>query len=145
MKAAARQDGFSFIEIMVAVVLLAICAVPMAEAVRNGLLASTAAVDSARELRCTKALMETVLSQPFQMLSAAARNRGEAAGYVLPDDPACSGVARTVAIHWYEREAGKDEVFLASDADPRRLEDAMLHVTVASHGGRFSFTRLVTR
>lgn len=130
---------------MVAVVLLAICAVPMGEALRNGLLASTAGVDTARELRCMKNTMETVLAEPFQILSNAARDKGTASAYVLPPDPYCGGIARTVSITWYEREAGKPEVFLTSTADPRRLEDAMLYVTVASSGNGYTFTRLVTR
>ena len=130
---------------MVAVVLLAICAVPMGEAISSGLRASTAGVDRGRELRCMRLTMETVLAESFQKLSNASRDPGQVSGYVPPADAACAGIARTVSIYWYEREAGKSEVFLASDADPRRLEDAMLYVTVASTGGAYSFTRLVTR
>jgi prepilin-type N-terminal cleavage/methylation domain-containing protein len=145
LNAAARQHGFSLVEIMVAVVLLAICAVPMGDAISSGLRASTAGVDRARELRCLRLTMETVLAEPFQKLTNAARNQGQVSGYVPPADAVCAGIARTVSIYWYEREAGKSEVFLASDADPRRLEDAMLYVTVASDQGAYSFTRLVTR
>jgi prepilin-type N-terminal cleavage/methylation domain-containing protein len=145
LNAAARQHGFSFVEIMVALVLLAICIMPMGEAIRNGLRASTFGVDKARELRCMRHTMETVLAEPFQKLSLAARNRGTPSGYPLAPDAVCAGIARTVSINWYEREAGKGEVFLASDADPRRLEDAMLYVTVSSGEGGYAFTRLVTR
>lgn len=130
---------------MVAVVLLAICAVPMGDAISSGLRASTAGVERTRELRCMRLTMETVLAEPFQKLTNAARNQGQVSGYVAPADPVCAGITRKVSINWYEREAGKNEVFLASDADPRRLEDAMLYITVSSSEGAYSFTRLVTR
>ena len=145
MNAALRQHGFSLVEIMIAVVLLAICAVPMGDAISSGLRASTAGVNRGRELRCMRLTMETVLAEPFQKLTNAARDPGQVSGYVPPAADVCTGIARTVSIYWYEREAGKAEVFLPSDAAPTRLEDAMLYVTVASVGGTYSFTRLVTR
>ncbi|WP_267873530.1 prepilin-type N-terminal cleavage/methylation domain-containing protein [Massilia sp. Mn16-1_5] len=142
MKAAVRQHGFSFIEVMVAVLLLAICVVPMAEAVRNGLSASSAAVDKAQELRCMKNSMETILAEPYQTLwSAAVKDGG--ASYVLPEDTACARVVRSLALVLCEQCAPAPVPLAASTAQDR-LESAMLSVSLTSDKG-YSFTTLVAR
>lgn len=142
MNAAGRQYGFSFVEIMIALLLLAVCALPMAEAVKNGVTASAVATESARELRCTKNTMESVLAEPYDKLSNAALGKDTASGYSQPKDGAC--LARKVYIARYEREYGKSEYFLKTSDSSARLEAALLYITVASDNG-FSFTTLVAR
>jgi len=137
-----RQQGFSFVEIMVAVLLLAICALPMMEAIRNGLTVSKAGVDKARELRCMKNTMETILAEPYQTLWTAA-SKDNAASYVLPDDAACEGVVRQLAISLCE-QSGASTVFLAPGSAANRREAAMLHIALSSDKG-YSFTTLVAR
>jgi len=82
----AHDAGFSFVEVMVAVLLLAICAVPMMEAIRNGLSVSSAGADKARELRCLKNTMEAVLAEPYQTLWLAASQDNAS----RPARPPCS-------------------------------------------------------
>lgn len=129
---------------MVAVVLLAICAVPMADAIRNGIAASAIGVDKARELRCMKNTMETVLAEPYPTLWTAARGKDTPAAYTLPADASCTDIARQVTIALYEHAAGRSPVFLAPGAAANQRESALLHVTVASDKG-YSFTTLVAR
>jgi prepilin-type N-terminal cleavage/methylation domain-containing protein len=143
LNAAARQHGFSFVEIMVAVLVLAICAVPLADAVRNGIAASTVGADKARELRCMKTMMETVLAEPYLTLRDAALGMSKASRYSQPAAGGC--VRRNVFIAKYEREAGKPEVFLDDGVDSTRLESPMLYVTVSSPDSGYSFTTLVAR
>jgi prepilin-type N-terminal cleavage/methylation domain-containing protein len=138
-----RQHGFSLMEVMVAVVLLAICAVPLADALRNGIGATTIGAAKARELRCMKNTMETVLAQSHGVLLAAA---DAADGYTVPDDPACdAALQRRVDIRWYEYEYGKVPVYLDKSASAARKEAALLHITVSSPQSAYTFTTLVQR
>jgi prepilin-type N-terminal cleavage/methylation domain-containing protein len=146
LNAVRRQHGFSLVEIMVAVLLLAICAVPMGNAIRNGIAASGTASDKARELRCMKNMMETILAEPFYKLSDAALGISQPSSYSLPADGTCP--VRQVFIAPYEDElgsgAGKDPVFVSLNDEARR-ELALLYITVAAPNGGYAFTTLVSR
>jgi prepilin-type N-terminal cleavage/methylation domain-containing protein len=138
LNAAVRQHGFSFIEIMVAVLVLAICAVPMGEAIRNGLMASAVGVDKARELRCMKNTMETILAAPYQTLWEAS-SKDSGATYPLPDDASCGGVVRTVSITMAEFSGTSPRAPTTAER-----ESALLQVTATSNKG-YSFTTMVSR
>ena len=127
---------------MVAVLLLAICAVPMMEALTTGLSVSSAGVDKARELRCMKNTMEALLAEPYQALWLAA-SKDNAASYVLPDDASCAGIARQLVISLCE-QTGTTTVFLNSGSAQNRREAAMLHIALTSDKG-YSFTTMVAR
>lgn len=138
-----RQHGFSLMEVMVAVALLAICALPLADALRGGVGATTISAAKARELRCMKNTMETVLAQSHAVLLAAA---DDAAGYAVAADPSCdAALQRRVDIRWYEHEYGKAPIYLDKSASAARKEAALLHVTVSSPQSGYSFTTLVQR
>ncbi|QOY94531.1 hypothetical protein IM543_00975 [Massilia sp. UMI-21] len=143
MKAAAGARGFSYVEVLVATMVLAVCAAPLADAVKNGIDASRIGVAKAQELRCMKEQMETVLAEPYQHLWNAARGTAVASSYSRPADAAC--IAREVHIARYEHENGKSPVFLDDGAAPARLETAMLYVTVSSPDSGYTFTTLVAR
>ena len=127
---------------MVAVVLLAICAVPMADAISNGLAASTVGVDKARELRCVKNTMESVLAEPYRTLWDAARGRDAAAAYVLAEDASCAGVPRELVIGLCESPC-EDAHFAQSNWVLSRRESALLYIKVKSNKGYF-FETLVS-
>lgn len=143
VKAAILERGFSFVEIMVAVVLLAICAVPMGDAIRNGIMASTVGADRARELRCMKNTMETILAEPYPTLWKAAKGKDSAADYALPDDPSCANVVRSLNIALYEQSGSQPPALLTSTTTSRR-ESALLFVSLSSDKG-YSFATLVSR
>lgn len=92
-----RQHGFSYVAVLLAVALLALCAAPAADAIRS---AGAAPAVSARQLAallCLKGQMETVLAEPYQsLLNAAAGPGAAAAPYSLAEDAACP--ERTVYI-----------------------------------------------
>lgn len=144
MKIRRRAPGFSFVEILVAVAVLALCAAPLASAVMNGVNASRIGTAKARELRCMRNTMETVLAESYQTLSNAARGKDLPAAYVPAADPSCD-IARTVTIAQYEYEHGKSPVFLDASAGEDRLAMAMLYVTVSSPDSGYTFTTLVSR
>lgn len=137
---------------MVAVLVLAICAVPMGEAIRNGVNASSIAAAKARELRCIKNTMETVLAEPYQSLYAAAAGKDQPANFAMPAtfaapaDGSCD-LAPLVSIARYEFEDGGAEVWLDGNpsATGAQLESPLLYITVAAANDGYSFTTLVAR
>jgi hypothetical protein len=128
---------------MVAVAVLAICAVPMGEAIRNGIMASTVGADKARELRCMKNTMESILAEPYPTLWKAANGKDTAAGYALPDDPSCANVERSLRISLYEQSGSQPPAPLTSTL-PSRRESALLFISLGSDKG-YAFTTLVSR
>jgi prepilin-type N-terminal cleavage/methylation domain-containing protein len=154
-----NTQGFSYIEIMVALLVLGICAVPAADAIRNGATAAQVAAAKAKELRCMKSHMEWVLAEPYQNLAAAATEDGShSPAYSRAEDASC--IARYVFIARYERKYQTAEKLLTT-ANSTALErdNAMLRITVAptsptetdpavaaaTSGRTYSFTTLVIR
>lgn len=137
------QRGFSYVEVLVAVALLTLCALPAADAIKNGLDAATAGETKARELRCMKNKMETVLAEPFDNLWKAARDNAVPSSYSQAADADNTCGERKVFIakyvHMYNT-AGK----VLPDGDP--TEDTLLQITVGSPDDTsFVFTTLVDR
>jgi hypothetical protein len=93
-----RHAGFSYVGVLLATVLLAVCAVPAADAVRNAIAAPQVGANRLRSLLCLKSQMETVIAQPYQNLlgAAAAAGPGVASAYSLAADAGCP--ARNVYI-----------------------------------------------
>lgn len=81
--------GFSYVEVLLAAVLLAVCAAPAADAVRSAIAAPQAGADRLRLLLCLKTQMESVLAQPYQNLLGAAAGAGVASAYSLAADAGC--------------------------------------------------------
>jgi hypothetical protein len=131
-------------EIMIAVLLLAICAVPMGEAIRNGIAASTVADTRARELRCVKNTMETVLATPYQTLWNAAPGQGTLVPLALPLDAACDN-APPVSVARVEYDSATKKLLpLDAAITGERLESPLLYVSVGAKNG-YAFTTLVAR
>ena len=141
---------------MVALLLLAVCALPMGDAIRNGITAASIAAAKARELRCIKNTMETVLAEPYQSLYAAAGSRAQPvtkdqsatfpmpAVFPMPADSSCD-TPPLVSIARYEYEDGGAEVWLDGNATDAQLESPLLYITVAAANGAYAFTTLVAR
>jgi type II secretory pathway pseudopilin PulG len=131
--------GFTLVEALLALSLLAVCLIPAANALRGSLQAPGVSADAARKLDCVATLMDTVLAEPYARLLSLATNNG-AAAYPIPDDPACP--ARKVTIARYgNNSTGK--------IGPGGTGDHLLYVSVAlanaADGNPFTLTTLVTR
>jgi Tfp pilus assembly protein PilV len=122
--------GFAYIEVLVAVLLLALCALPAANAVRNGLNAADAAPKRAAALRCMRDKMEAVLAEPYDNLLAA-QNGNQPTSYSENAGGGC--VERRVYIDVY-RQDGSGSTASAT---------ALLRVDVVSPDTSYSFTTLV--
>lgn len=148
MRAAA---GLSYIEVMVALVLLALCALPAADAIRSGLMAAEAGTQQARDLRCNKSRMEVVLAESYDDLW---RALGPAAEY----DPARPSMTYSLAADpGPDGECGVRNVYLAKYEHPfgtvtgqilpagSTTEDTLLLVTVSGPEGSYPLVTLVDR
>jgi hypothetical protein len=69
-----RRDcaGFSYVAVLLAVALLALCAAPAADAVRHAAAAPAVSARQLNNLLCLKSRMETVAAEPYQNLMLAA-------------------------------------------------------------------------
>lgn len=123
--------GFAYVEILIAVVLLALCALPAANAVRNGLNAVEIVPTRANELRCMRDLMETVLAKPYADLLAAKKGKQPTSLSVADQVNGC--VERQVYIDVYEQDGSDDTA----------KSTALLRIDVVSSKTDFAFTTLV--
>ncbi|VXC28471.1 type II secretion system protein J [Massilia sp. 9I] len=141
----APAAGLSYIEVMVALVLLAICAVPAADAIRSGLRATEAGAVQARELRCVKNTMETVAAESYDNLWKAIQGPTTPSSYSLAADPAPGGECgpRNVYISKYVHYYGGATGQVLAAGDP--AEDTLLIVTVSGTDGAYPLTTLVDR
>lgn len=85
--------GFSLVEIVAAMVLLAACLVPAANALRAGLAVPEVAADAGSRLGCVKAVMEEVMAESYVKLYAAARARTVATSYSRAQTSTCPAIA----------------------------------------------------
>ena len=110
-----RQSGLSYIEILVAMIIIGVSIVPVVSALRNSMMA--AELDSLTTVRTfhLMAKMEEVLSQSFDTLSAQAIGTDSAGPF---SDDAGSENRRLVYISEYDGDNADadDAVFTGTDA-----------------------------
>jgi Tfp pilus assembly protein PilV len=123
--------GFAYIEVLVAVLLLALCALPAANAIQNGLASANAAPTRAKALRCMRDKMEAVLAEPYDNLLAAQNGNQPVNAYSEAAGGGC--VARRVYIDVYKQDG----------FGVTASETALLRVDVVSPDTSYSFTTLV--
>jgi Tfp pilus assembly protein PilV len=123
--------GFAYVEVLVAVLLLALCAVPAANAVKNGLNAADVAPARAKALRCMRDKMEAVLAEPYENLLKA-QNGTQKTSY--SENAANGCVTRQVYIDVYQQNG----------IDDTAKSTALLRVDVVSPDTNYSFTTLVS-
>lgn len=131
-------------EIMIAVTLLAICAVPMLDAIRNSIAASGMVANKARELRCVRNTMETVLAMPYQTLWNAAPGQDAVVDLALPPDAACDSTPLITVSRVEFDNTTKKLIPLDPAATGEQLETPLLYVSVGARDG-YAFTTLVAR
>lgn len=136
-----KAAGFAYVELVIAALMLALCAVPAANAIKNGLDASQASQVKAAELRCVRNLMETVLGEPYNNLSAAYDKGMKSGFYNLPQDANCA--RRTVSIKLKQFD-GKNLTDLsgAPESDDQH-RTALLWVQVTMLTSGYQFTTVV--
>jgi prepilin-type N-terminal cleavage/methylation domain-containing protein len=131
-----RSAGFTLLEALIAMMLLAVCLLPAANALRNAVTAPTVSATAARNLDCVGSRMETVLTEPYTRLLA----QVSTSKYSLPADDDCP--ARTVRIERYGKTSTRTFGFDTTD-------DHLLFISVGltdpADGNPFTLTTLVSR
>jgi Tfp pilus assembly protein PilV len=123
-----RASGFAYLEVLVAALVLAVCAVPAANAIKNGLDAGSAGQAKAAELRCLRNRMETVLAEPYASLNSAAGTGTGTSNYSLPPDADCLGRQVTITRTQFD---GQNITPLPASASASQQDLALLLVKVA--------------
>ena len=129
------SPGFSYVEVLVALVLLAVGIVPATDAVRNSLAAPQIVQAAAQSRQCVKNHMEKILAEPYQNLAkAAGLISAVSAVYSLPADTQCD--RRNVYVSFYN--PGPPAGFVA-------INSGLLYVTVAAPGTAQTFSTLLAQ
>ena len=77
MKFRARQSGLTYVEVLIAAVLIAIALVPALQSLHTGMLGADVHSSSVNQHYATLARLEEVLAEPYSLLTAAAATAGD--------------------------------------------------------------------
>lgn len=125
-----RQQGLSYIEVLVATVLLAVSLVPAVEALRSGIFGASIHQGAAADHYEIRARMEAVLAEPYALLDAAAVAAGSASTPTGYSDPAGASNRRLVYLSRYDASVPG---FTATDTGL-----IWVHITFESRPGELS-------
>jgi hypothetical protein len=139
-----RECGGGYVEVLVALVIFAVCLGPALNALSASVVAAPAVAASGVDLLCVKSHMEKIMAEPYSSLLSAATAAGTvnaatsySAAADSPAAPAPVCPARQTYIARYNPESSTN-VFPSSDT-------GLLLVRVAVPDNTTSFTSLVAR
>ncbi len=133
-----RQSGLSYVEVLVATVLIAIALVPMMESLQPGLQGSEIHRQQSEVHFALRGRLESVLAEPFTSLDAAATAAGAHTTATSYSDLAAL-VPHEVFIWRYDVDNADN------DGDPYTGgETDMLWLRIASLDGRFTIQTLLS-
>lgn len=96
------QSGLSYIEVLIATILIAVSLVPAVEALRGGIFGASLHQDAAADHFELKAKMEEVLAEPYALLDAAALAAVTEKTPTSYSDPSGSSKRRLVYLARYD-------------------------------------------
>ncbi len=96
------QSGLSYIEVLIATILVAVSLVPAVEALRGGIFGAGLHQDAAVDHYQLKAKMEEVLAEPYALLDAAALAAATEKTPTSYSDPSGSSKRRLVLLSRYD-------------------------------------------
>lgn len=114
-----RQSGASYIEVLIAIALIAVSLAPMTDAVRTASISATAHEDAAVQHLHLVAVLENVLAEPFTSLNEAATAAGSEAVLTTYSDSSGSANRRLVYLSLYDGDNADadNDPFTGTDAD----------------------------
>ncbi|MFK7896613.1 MAG: prepilin-type N-terminal cleavage/methylation domain-containing protein [Myxococcota bacterium] len=135
-----RNAGFSYIEVLIAVVIMTIALVPAIESLRISTLNSGAHPEMARQAAWVSSLLETTLAESFAALDAEALRVGDAATPTVYSDAAGTASRRLVYLSRYDGDDadGDGDAFTGTDED-------LLWIRVALENSPHAFETLTSR
>lgn len=133
-----RSGGYAYIEVLIAVVLVATSLAPMMESLAQALRMQTQQADQRDALHFTTSLMEQTLSADYAALDTEAVAVGDATTATLYSDPNGTQHQRLVYLARYDLDNAD------ADNNPLTGGDAgLLWIRVASADGRYDLQNLV--
>lgn len=135
-----RAAGMTLLEALLALLLLAVCLVPAANALHGAIGAPGASAQAARDLDCVGSRMEAVLAEPYPRLLAAAGNAGTASALSSAASAACPAIEVTIARYGVDRSRK-----LGPDGSGEHLLHVGARLADEHAGNRFALDTLVTR
>lgn len=139
MRSLSQQfGGYAYVEVLIAVVLVATCLAPMVESIAQAVRIQTQQVDQRDALHFTTSLMEQTLSTKYQDLDLEAVAVNDATAQTSYSDPTGTEHQRLVYLARYDLDNAD------SDNDPLTGGDAgLLWVRVTSADGRYDLQNLL--
>jgi hypothetical protein len=132
--------GMTLVEAVVALLLLSVCLVPAANALRTALAAPGNTALAGRDLDCVSARMETVLAEPYERLLAAAGSLTARSSYSAAATAACPAISVFVA-----RYGNDATVKLGTGGAGDNLLYIDVRLADTNAGNAFPLTTLVAR
>jgi prepilin-type N-terminal cleavage/methylation domain-containing protein len=96
-----RQRGFSYVEVLIAVVIIAVCLAPALDALRDGVRAAGAELDYTKNQQRLKTRFEDVLANSFATLDAAAMAAGNNPSSIVAAYSDAAGTADRLLVTLY--------------------------------------------
>ncbi|HEX8604076.1 MAG TPA: hypothetical protein VF774_15625 [Pseudoduganella sp.] len=132
--------GMTLVEAVIALLLLSVCLVPAANALRGAIAAPGNTALAGRDLDCVSARMESVLAEPYERLLAKAGTITVASSYSAAASAACPAISVFIARY------GVDSSYTLGTSG---AGDNLLYVGVrladTKAGNGFPLTMLVAR
>ncbi len=136
-----KQAGFSYVEVLIATVLIAVSLVPALDALQAGLKGSEVQAEYIEGHFYLTGKMETVLAEPFSVLAAAATPEGNPVNPSTYSDSLTTPQGRTITRQVFLRPYDGDNA--DADNDPFTGTDpGLLWVQVAIDGTAYAIESL---
>jgi type II secretory pathway pseudopilin PulG len=133
---ARRAAGFTLLEALLAMALLAACVIPATYALRDAVRAPGDNAVAARNLDCVSNLMETMLAMPYSTLYT----KASGPGYTPAADPNCPPLQVTLQL--YGNEATKK---VGPGGTSRYLVYVSVSLSKPEDGNPYTLATLVSR
>ena len=146
-----RQRGLTYVEVLIAMAIIAVALVPALEALHTGMLGTAVLQSSSSQHYAATARMEEVLAEQHGALVTAAALAGTPTTPSIYSDPVASTDRRIVFVALYDADNldGDDNVFtvldpnLDGDNDPFTGFTGLIWVRVEVEGSTTAFESLV--
>lgn len=130
--------GYAYIEVLIAVVLVATCLAPMVESLAQAVRIQTLQTDQRDALHFTTSLMEQTLSTSYQALDAEAVAVGDATATTSYSDPTGTKNQRLVYLARYDVDNADADNNVLTGGDP-----GLIWIRVTSADGRYDLQNLM--
>ena len=130
-----RQRGLSYFEVLIAVVIVAVCLAPALDALQGGIRAAATQLSHAVNQQRLKTRIEEVLANRFTTLDAAAMAAGNGPAFTVAAYSDAAGTANRLLVTLYRYDGSV----------PTSTNTGLLWINVAIEGSSLSLNALKSR